>query len=656
MLTEFGRFAESPIGTGLAVADGGLTLSGADSTLDAKARSGIALDGGIAGVEFMVWGDADLAAAIGVCTSAADLDAEVGAAAGAGWRLHTGQVLVGGTVVATGLPVISKGESVGVRVELDGSRRLAFYRGGAKVFDSALPLEGPVHFAVSLASAAPGGLAAVVNAGQWQGVSDAVAAGWTLPTASIAPIRVSTEHYMSAPGDSPANTPWSGIVAGDGLDTVASVSFWPWDSTSRTGAGSLKLLDAEGLLDAAALGDVRDVPVAIRRVAQGEPLSASQPVARYVLERIVIDDDGRKTAVLRDPHDDLDLPLHRAVLLPSINEKVAWQPQPVVIGVVRSAPGIIVNSDGSVLWLSDAPLASVGQVLDRGAPIASGSGYSLVSDGQQLAMTSPPLGPVISDVSTRPDVAPASLELLLRDMFRRIGKSAWSSDDAAAIDTATGYAGGGYYSGTGATAREALAEVLPSYCADYWSDADGVLRLARLIAPETVPDEDLAFDLSWSALSGALVVTPDLAPNLSRRMSYQPNAAPLSAGDQVTDLELLPPATRQQLSGVARGQVYAAGPLASRYVRAEAAAPLLSRFDRRADAQAEIDRVVALYAVPRNFYDIRLTARPDLQFRPGQVGRITYPRYGLQAGRKVIVASAVSNPVTGRHTVRLWGA
>lgn len=459
------------------------------------------------------------------------------------------------------------------------------------------------------------------------------------------------------PADTPPNTHYLGIVAGDGLDAVASVGFWPWDSSSRAGAGALRLQDADGLLDTHALGDVRDVPVRVRLGTQGDELAMARPVSRYVLDRIDIEDDGRKTMVLRDPHDDLDGALHRAVFLPSINDQLAWQPQPVVIGAVRSVPTIPVTHDGSVQWISDAPVAVVDRVLDRGAEIIIGDGVTLVAGGQQLAFDAQPVGPVIADVSSiGAGMQPATLQQSLREVFRRVGKAAWAAVDAQAIDVASGYAGIGYYAGDGATARQALGEILPSYCADWWPDGDGVLRISRLIDPDSAAEADLAFNLDWRALAGDLIVRPDLAPGLTRRMAYQPNAAVLASGDMITDLEQLPPAMRQQLSGAYRGQVYAGGPLASRYVRAEAAAPMLSRFDRREDAQAEIDRVIALYAVPRNFYSGTLSGRPDITFRPGQIGRITYPRYGLQAGRNVLVTSVISNPVTGRHTVRFWGA
>ncbi len=659
MASTFARFAASPVAPALVAEDGGLSLaSNAVSTLAGKARSDVPQASGVHGAEFTFWGWSPLLATIGVCTAGAALTTEVGASGGIGWRLHSGQIVQAGAVVASGLPAVAKGDVVGVRVQLDGSRSVDFYLGATLVHSQPFGLTGALHFAVSLACAAAGGLRCIVNAGQWQGVSPAInAGGWALPAAAIAPLHLGAEHYMSAPGDTPANQPYQGIVAGDGLDAVASVSFWPWNSSSRAGTGSLKLQDADGLLDAVALGDVRDVPVQIRRVHQGAALATAAPVSRYVLERIDIEDDGRKTAVLRDPHDDLDAPLHRAVFLPSINDQIAWQPQPVVIGAVRSAPMVPVNSDGSVQWISDAPLASISRVIDRGAEILAGDGYTLVAGNQQLSFDAPPVGPVLADASSiGPSMQPATLEQGLKEVFRRINKSAWAPAAATAIDTTTGYAGIGYYAGDGGTPREALDAMLASYTADWWQDGDGVLRISRLIDPDAVLDADLAFELDWRELRADLVVQPDLAPNLTRRMAYQPNAWPLASGDMITDMEQLPPATRQQLMGQFRGQVYAGGPLASRYVRAEAAAPMLSRFDRREDAQAEIDRVIALYAVPRNFYSGTLTGRPDITFRPGQIGRITYPRYGLQAGRKVLVTSVISNPVTGRHTVRFWGA
>lgn len=662
-MTTYARFAASPTGPTVLATDGGLSLttSGA-ATLNQFGRSDIGVDSGRAGAEFYFWGSelqgAGYNAAVGLVPGTADPATSI-SSSGLEWRVGSGEVYFGPTLQVSRLPILAKGDIAGMRVTLGQAETLVeLYRNGALIHSGSVALTGPLHFAVSLVTAAAGGMHCIVNAGQWQGRGDAVNfGGWKQAGQTMDAVRLSVEPYMSAATDDPPSAAYLDLVAGDGLDAVASVSFWPWDSSTRAGSGALKLQDADGFLDAMAMGDVRDTPVQVRQVIQGQPLSTARPVSRYVLERIDVEDDGRKTAILRDPHDDLDSPLHRAVFLPSINDQVAWQPQPVVIGAVRSAPAISVNSDGSVRWLADAAVASIGKVIDRGANIASGDGYELVAGRQQLSFDAPPVGPVLVDLSSvGPGMQPARLEQALGEVFRRINKSAWNAADAREIDLATGYAGIGYYAGTGSTPRQALAEILPSYGADWWQDADGVLRLARLVDPDSVPESDLAFDLDWRELAGDLVTRPDMAPSLSRRMAYQRNAELLASGDMITDLALLPSEQRLQLSGEFRGQVYAGGRLAARYTRAESAPPMVSRFDRREDAQAEIDRIIAIYQVPRHFYDGRLSGRTDITFRPGQVGRLTYPRYGLQAGRRVLVASVLTNPVQGTHTVRFWGA
>lgn len=653
----FGMWSSSPLGAGLSVGAGGVTMSAAAALPVARlARSNIAHDEGTHGVEFCFWGDDPLAASIGVVMPTAPLSAEVGYAGGVGWRLQSGEVIANGNVLTTGLPVPAKGSTVGLVVSVGSPSRIRFFVEGSQVADVLAPIAGAVHFAASISSSKAQGLTCAVNAGQWQGLSDAVATGWFVESALASPFRLGSEDYMSAASDTPANTPYLGLLANEGLSTVASVSFWPWEGASRNGTAQVRVLDSTGLLDAAALGALRSQPVAVQQVYQGQPLSEADAVARYVLDKIDIEDDGRKLLTFRDAHGDLDTPLGRAVFLPPHGESNAWQTMPAIIGTVRSAPCVSVNSDGSQQWLGDYRLGSVGDVMDRGAVLVAGTGYTLAAEGQHLILTSPPVGPVIADVSTLPEMAPATLRQAVGEVFSRIGKTAWASSDATAIDAQTGYAGVGFYAAGGVTVREALGQILGAYAADWWQDETGVLRITRLVDPDAVHDDALSFDLGWSEFAADLIVLPDLAPNLSRRMAYQPNGIALDDGDLITDLVQLSPQRRQQLTGEYRGQAYSGGRLAERYAHADSAPPVVSRFDRSEDAQAEIERIVALYEVPRNFYAVRLSGRPDLRLQPGQVGRITYPRYGLELGRKVLVAGVTSNPVTGDHVLKLWGA
>jgi hypothetical protein len=357
--------------------------------------------------------------------------------------------------------------------------------------------------------------------------------------------------------------------------------------------------------------------------------------------------------VLDDAHGDLDDPLQRGVFLPNL-PALAWTPQPVVIGAVASVPGLVANSDGTVLFLADAPLAEVATVMDRGDAMEPGT-FSLTPDAQQLTMTTPSVGPVVCDASSiGAGMQPATLLQFLHAAFGRIGKTSWSSADAAAIDAATGYAGIGYYSRDAGTVREALARVLPSYGAWWWQADDGTLRFSRIVAPETYGGA-LAFDVTKSDLNKDLVCTPDMAPNLTRRMAYRPNAQALGVSDLVTDMVDVPQARRDELTGLWRGQVYGGGALPQRYRHADTAEPMVSCFWRAQDAQAEIDRVMAMYGVLRSLFVASFYGDPSFAPTPGQVGRITHPRYDLAGGKNVLVRARTRNPVTGDITLALWG-
>ena len=654
MPKTYARFAAAPIGPNLVARDGGLTLTSVGAAPGGCiGRSDISFTAGTHGVEFVFWGDDALVCDVGMVPTGAAVNSSVGAV-GYAWLLHAGKIHVGGVEQASGLPAVAKGDTIGVRVELDGGApTVRWYHNGTLVHSREITA-GSWHFGVSMATSKTGGLVCAVNAGQWGFASAAAQAGWYTEPAAAANAKLADEDFLTATTDAPANTPFAGII-GDGLQLVSEVWFWPWGGSPpvQGGAAQITVTDA-GALDALALADVRGTPVAIRLGTQGGTLAAASPVARFVLDRVEVVDDVTKTVYLLDAHDDLDLPLTRKQFLPNI-PALAWKPQPVVIGAVASVPALPANSDGTVLWLADAPVGAVVTVMDRGDAMEPGT-YTLTPDGQQLTMTSPPVGPVVADVG-----APATLQQTLANLFGRIGKSSWVSADAAEIDTATGYAGIGYYTAEPtATPRGALAAILPSYGAWHRQNADGTLGLVRIIAPETYAGP-LAFDLDGVMLGADIVVVPDDAPNLTRRMAYRPNAQALGPADLVTDLVDVPQSKRDELTSLYRAQVYGGGPLAGHYRHADSADPFVSLFWNAADAQAEIDRVIALYAVQRCFYRVRYTvdsAMPLAQQLPplvGSIGRLVYDRYGLAAGKKLLVRRTTYSPATGEIELILWG-
>ncbi|RPE81853.1 hypothetical protein [Vulcaniibacterium tengchongense] len=656
----YARFAPVPIGAGAVAQNGGLVVAGTSIGAWATARSDIAHSGGVRGAEFTVWFEGDSwHAFIGVLQPSARLDNYIGAdAAGVGWYLGQGTIYVGGAVVASGLPLVAPGDVAGVLVRLDGGApAIEFYKGSTLVHSRPLPAGGPWHFGASLQAAAGGVVHCAVNAGQWQGISPAVRqGGWPAPAAAPLTLRLSDVDYLSAPSDTPPHARYEGVVDAASLVTLAEIGFWPWgdELPTQSSVAQLQVIDAGGVIDPLLQQDLTGWPVAISLGDTEGTRAGASDVARFALDYIEVQDDGAKLLHLRDAHDDLDEDLTRGVFLPSV-PSLSWRVQPVVVGAVASVPALPANSDGSVAFLADAPLAEVSVVLDRGDVMEPGT-WSLTPDRQQLLLTQAPVGPIVVDASSiGTGMQPATLEQALREIFRRIGKTAWSSSDAAAIDAATGYAGIGYYAGDPISVRQALAAILPSYGAWYWQDAAGVLRFTRVVDPSAVPDAQLAFDLATADFGDALQAYPDEAPHLSRRMAYQLNARPLAASELVSDLVDVPAWRREELMGHWRGLAYSAQPLAPRYAHADRTDPLVSCFWRQQDAQAEIDRVCAMYAVARQRFVVTVLDWAGPLPQPGQVGRITYDRYGLAGGKKVLVRRVESNPAIGAVELTVWG-
>ncbi len=654
-MSKFALFASAPIGTGHAALDGGLTVTTTTSAANpaGTVRSDIARSSGVAGAEFAAWGDGDQRMIVGILEAGVGLNQALGtAAASVGWRLDTGEILVGGVAVASGIAVVDKGAMVGVLIDV-AAGLVKFYLADALVHSRALPAGADWHFGVSLASDVAGELACAVNAGQWSPAGPAAAAGWAEDAPAPITLRLADIDYLTATTDAPANARYEGVLDGAGVDTYAAMHFWPWggDVPQQGGNAQVSVLDPDGLLDAIAPEDLDGAAVSVHLAPQPGAFAAAVQVARYQADHLEHVDDVRKVLHLRDAHAALDKPLARAQFLPNL-PALAWRPVPVVIGAVASVPALAGVADGSVAFLCDAPLLGCEAVLDRGDPLEDAD-WSLDPSGQQLLLADPPSGPVVADVSTESlDMQPATLSAALRAIFNRAGIRAWVPAEADAIDTATGYAGVGFYDASGGACGAALAAILPSYGAWWYAGDDGTIHIVRAIAPETAGA--VAWERQAVDLEGDLQVIADTAPNLSRRMAYRPNAFVHGAADLVTDLVDVPPARRLELTSPYRGQVYSSVRLATCYAAADAAAPLVSCFWNAADAQAELDRVCGMYQVRRRFF-LWTERASDWNPQPGEIGRITYPRYGLEAGLQVLVRSVQRNPVTGDVTAMLWG-
>ncbi len=250
------------------------------------------------------------------------------------------------------------------------------------------------------------------------------------------------------------------------------------------------------------------------------------------------------------------------------------------------------------------------------------------------------------------DLLPAKLERAVADIMGRCKKANWKNEELAAIDTATAYAGIGFWSREkNITARSVLPDLLENYAVAVYGAKDGQLRFVRMEDPATLT---VALDMTLNDLD-KVIVLPDDAVALTSRMAYRPNWSPLSNSDFVSDLLDVPVSKRLELMAKHRGVVYSSVDVSARYRLSDAQEPMESLFWRVQDAQAELDRIRTIYAVDRNFYHVVLKNDRDFNKNLGSCIRLTYSRYGLAAGKKLMLVSRRSNATTGDHLLTLWG-
>ena len=77
-------------------------------------------------------------------------------------------------------------------------------------------------------------------------------------------------------------------------------------------------------------------------------------------------------------------------------------------------------------------------------------------------------------------------------------------------------------------------------------------------------------------------------------------------------------------------------------------------FDLEADARAEADRLLALWAAGRALYRARV-ATGAFRFRLGQSVCVRFPRFGLEAGRCFVITGLDLDLLSDFAVLDLWG-
>jgi hypothetical protein len=363
-------------------------------------------------------------------------------------------------------------------------------------------------------------------------------------------------------------------------------------------------------------------------------------------------------------------------------DNLKGKPKSKAYGQVGNATVVCVNTARLEFIVNDGPVQDVLAVRDAGALLSRGANYTDQADmdanqpspgqyrlwpaGGYFRIRTSPTGGVSADIYQGPGAAgrtAAQVALAIVTGTGGIPAGDVNMSDVAALD-ADNSSVVGIWLENETNFSAALDQVLGSVGAWYGFDRIGQFRMQRMESPSSSPTTTLRkFGLGTDAEVGDLDIldcrflstndqdkgVPTWRVSLSYAHNYTVLTGTTVAGSvSDTDRTYLAVADRNVISSDASVQI--ANPLA---VQKEVTTLLANQ----ADAQAEADRVLALYKVRRDFIEIDTPLTPEAlqSLDLGQTVRVIIDRFGYDTGRNMVITGMEYNSIRNTLILALWG-
>lgn len=461
----------------------------------------------------------------------------------------------------------------------------------------------------------------------------------------------------------------------------ATTVFWGGGRAAQ-GMGAIELINTDGALDVLLSMRWRRAVVTVYLGYDGDAVAALTRAARGVIERVESVGEQSLRIVVADSASELDVPVLTASYT---SGALVGSLIPTVMGYCVSVPALHTGApsldysfhDGST-WLVDAMTFRHG-VYDAGATLTPTTQWVSLDSGEQHGVTllQSTAGMITVDAtgpSTDGSVFSARTlyQITYFALCTRLGWDASRVDfsGVTTLQTELGTTWFGRWVSGSTTYGELLTELADSFAGWSYIDTAGVVRFDRLRMPSGSP----VLELDETNLVGDIQIEFDAAPGLSDavlgiRNWYVFDASALagSVRDTATGVGLRKPfRTRAQF---AVDDAYAARRSAAPTVRrtlrndthqtatAEPETGMPTLLMASGHVSAEAARRAALYAGPRWWYRVRaaLDASTAVTLERGSVVQLTEPRYGLDAGRLLVVIGVDGRVGDGIVDLLLWG-
>lgn len=200
-----------------------------------------------------------------------------------------------------------------------------------------------------------------------------------------------------------------------------------------------------------------------------------------------------------------------------------------------------------------------------------------------------------------------------------------------------------------------IRELLNGWCGWLTVTRAGAFAVGQVAEPS----QSAVLTLDDLNIVGEIETTPDLAKGLSLRVAGARNHSPHTDSDIAEAVDpVLRDALKAEFTVVRTGApTLTVGAVSPAYTQALDAAATPTLLQDAADIQAAANKRATLWRPARRFYAVSalLTAAAADALEPGQTVRLVWPKFGLSAGKNLLVVGVRSRFFSRRVDLKLWG-
>lgn len=484
--------------------------------------------------------------------------------------------------------------------------------------------------------------------------------------------RYSSAGYVTSPTSTPPNVYYEERLKQPSLIRLDMFSSGRTSGKSSIGVGELVLSNADGGLDFLQDYGFDGQELVLRVGSPDQDISNFTIVLTATMEQVEI---TQKTLVVKvkDKQAILDENIQQELYLGTgglegTDLSIKGSPKPLVYGKVFNIIPVIVNPINFIYQISSDDVFDIPFVYDRGIALLKGTNYTDLTELQTVApaageyrqfqgyfrLGSRPVGVLTCDVVETNSATNHTVPKILEKIALRMGIGALEISSSDVLDLAVlNSSEVGIYIPQGNVATQAMDEIANSIGAYYGFDSQGIFRMGRLDSPPMTPDlfieEDSILEIDKVASRDTDRGIPTYRVELKYAKNYtlqdRTALAAAVADERVAELkeayrtviaEDLDILLKHELSPEISRETLLIDPL---------------------DAQDEADRLLTLYSVRRDVFQLRVRLDDQLTelLEIGNIVNLVYYRYGLSLGKNLLIIGLEVDYQLNRADLTLWG-